>query len=227
MAKLVTLAQLKQRAKVRADMENSNFVETSVDLVALINASGAWFYDLLIPAAPEYFLQSATLTPDPTTGIASLPADFYKCLGVDLVLGPSERVSLDPYEFAERNTYVGGSIGSQEIELFYAPPWTDLVDDDDTVDGYNGWDEFIVVDVARKMLGKEESDTTELVGERQELIKRVEAQAATRNVGSSKRWQDVQNQGSSLYLQGLPVLRYLLQKDQIKFVQAVNLGGGL
>jgi hypothetical protein len=230
MAKLVTLAKIKQRARVRADQENSNFVgdeSGSSDLLDLINASASRYYDLLIEADPLYFEKTGTVTPDATTGVASLPSDFYKLLGVDLIVGngPGNRVSLSAYEHSERNSYVGGNIGNNAIELSYAPAFVDLVNDTDTIDGYNGWDEFIVVDTAIKMLSKEESDISALLLERKEQVDRILAQARARNMASSGRWTDV-NSMRSAWNCGVPSLKYILKSGTIKFVQIADLGGG-
>ena len=53
------------------------------------------------------------------------------------------------------------------------------------------WREFIVVDTAIKMLGKEESDTSLLERRRANLEKRINEAAAARDVGRSMRIQDV------------------------------------
>lgn len=49
-------------------------------------------------------------------------------------------------------------MGGQSLRLWYAPVFTPLVNDSDTFDGINGWEEWVVNDVAQKALVKEESD---------------------------------------------------------------------
>lgn len=50
--------------------------------------------------------------------------------------------------------------GGQSLRLWYAPVFTPLVNDADTFDGVNGWEEWVVNDVAMKALVKEESDVS-------------------------------------------------------------------
>ena len=66
-----------------------------------------------------------------------------------------------------------------------------LVYDTDTFDGVNGWEEYIVVDVAIKALTKEESPTQELEAAKMALLKRIESSAPNRDAGMSGRVTDV------------------------------------
>lgn len=50
--------------------------------------------------------------------------------------------------------------GGQTLRLWYVPVFTPLVDDADTYDGMNGWEEFAINLTAKKALVKEESDTS-------------------------------------------------------------------
>jgi hypothetical protein len=67
---------------------------------------------------------------------------------------------------------------------------TTLSADGDTVDGISGWTEYIICDAAMKCMQKEESDVSVLMAEKQMLIKRIEAMAESRDVGSPARVSD-------------------------------------
>ncbi len=75
-------------------------------------------------------------------------------------------------------------------QLWYIPRATELVNDSDSFDGINGWEEYIIVDVAIKVLQKEESDVTVFALQKGELTKRIEAMAERDN-GSPEKITDV------------------------------------
>lgn len=59
-----------------------------------------------------------------------------------------------------------------------------------TMDWINGWEEYIVVDAAIKMLGKEESDVTVLGGRKAALLGRIQSIAENRDQGEPGRTVD-------------------------------------
>lgn len=219
----VTLAQLKTRARQRADMENSGFIQNS-ELVSYINASVAELYDLLVSKYGEdYFVASPfSITTTANVDQYALPTDMYKLLGVDLQLDTSNNwVSLKRFEFAERNIpqiwdikfvdfiryrLFGGNLklspvpqANQKLRLWYIPLPTALVADSDTLDGFNGYDEYVVVDVAIKMLNKEESDPSALMAEKAALKLRIEQMAEGRDAGQPAKVQDINSLSSNYY----------------------------
>ena len=142
---------------------------------------------------------------------------FYKLLGVDLGLSNTSDsfVTIRPFEFIDRNRYAvpnfqsfygltnlryrinGDKIwftpipaANQRIRLWYIPRMTTLALDTDTVDGISGWTEYIICDAAMKCMQKEESDVSVLMAEKQMLIRRIEAMAESRDVGSPARVSD-------------------------------------
>lgn len=157
------------------------------------------------------------LMPDGSTAPA-----FFKLLGVELqVNGANDWLTLKPFPFIERNrisssnaaAYVGRStnlryhllgsslwlkprpMGGQIVRLQYVPRMTILVNDDDTFDGVNGWEEYIIIDAAIKALQKEESDTSVLMAQKVAMIQRIEAEAENRDAGSPARVGDARGIG--------------------------------
>lgn len=209
----VTLSELRTRARERADMEATGFIKDS-ELNTYINASYAELYDLLVSkygsdyfVAPEHSF-TTTLNVDKYP----LPADFYKLLGVDAQLTPSSWITLKRFEFSDRNISQMGDISSAEftryrvfggnillspvpkaaqaMRAWYIPLPETLVGDSDSFSGVNGYEEYVVIDAAIKMLTKEESDTRDLKFEKEAMKKRIEDMADSRDVGSPATVQD-------------------------------------
>lgn len=90
-------------------------------------------------------------------------------------------------------------------DLFWSPPWdsdrtirvtyipspTDLSSGANTYDGRAGWEEWVTLDSAIKVLAKEESDVTDLVRERALVEQRILKQIVARDRAQPKRVRDV------------------------------------
>lgn len=216
MANTVTLAQLKTQIRERADMENSTFI-SDTELLSYINLSYAELYDLLVSRFEDYYTLSTNLTISSGSSVA-LPTDFYKLRGVDLRLDSSGNSwsAVPKFNFNNRNTrsanvsrllsgqfntsyrIVGSDLhmvptdnATGTYRLWYVPVYTPLASDSDTLDGVNGWEEYIIVDAAIKMLAKEESSTTHLDQQKQALIDRVEQMAQNRDMDQPEVIADV------------------------------------
>lgn len=64
-------------------------------------------------------------------------------------------------------------------------------DDQDKFDGVNGYEEFVIWDVAMRLKAKEESDVSVEMAEKQRLIRRIQESATQRDVGEPWRVTDV------------------------------------
>lgn len=213
-----TLSALRDQIRQRADIVRSQHI-TDAEINGYINASIRELRDLLIQQFGEdYFVSSSTIAVVAETDTYALPADFFKLLGVDLQQTNSEWITLKPFMFSERNRYntnimrgvygsdftkyriQGSSIifrpvptSSQTIKVWYVPMFTSLSLDADTWDGFNGWEEYVVIDGTIKCKAKEES-TVEIEGaQKGALIKRIEEVAGNRDAGMSFRVADVRN----------------------------------
>lgn len=216
----VTLAQLKERVRQRADMENSTFVEDD-ELVTYINSSIAELHDLLVAAyGSNYFLEDHSFSTVGGTPDYELPADFYKLSGVDVLIAGSDWASIKPFNFNERNRsldvtwgLIGGPNlryrlmgnnlklsptpnGTYQIKVWYTPKATELVADADTLNDLNQFSEYVIVDVAIKCLQKEESDVSVLMAQKTELRRRIEIMAENRDSGDSDSVSDVHSVNS-------------------------------
>lgn len=202
MANNITLLQLKTRCRERSDMEDSEFVSDS-ELLSYINASYAELYDILVSKFEDYYTISSLFT------IASgntqvLPTNFYKLRGLDFKLDANNWINVSKFNFAHRNILsrstsrsrnrqaqyrvVGSNLMIEpesnapgDYRIWYTPVYTPLAADSDLVDGLNGFEEYIVIDVAIKMLAKEESSATHLEREKDAMTKRIEVMSQNRD----------------------------------------------
>lgn len=211
-----TLLQLRDSSKDRADMANSRLV-SDARWNEYINAAKDELYDLLVSAYGEdYYTASTTFNLVSGTSSYSLPSDFYKLRGVDFKVDTQNYAPLKKFEFADRNRYsygayywrsrclryryriIGNSIHftptpneNTEIKLWYIPISTNLVDDTDELDGFNGWHEFVIIRAAILALRKEESDTSELKADLGEQMERIAKIRHNRNAGQPAKVTDV------------------------------------
>ena len=220
MATTMTLLQLRTAVRERADIQNSQFF-TDSELNGYINQSLFELYDLINESYGEnYFVAPLpfTINTDGINQFYNLPADFFKELGVDLLLNGSNdsAVTIKPFNFSERNKYSvpnfqtfygvtnlryrlhGGKMwllplpaANQKINLWYIPSMTTLVLDTDSFDGFGGWTEYVIIDAAIKCKIKEESDGTLLVRAKDAMIERIENASKNRNAGSPPTVSDV------------------------------------
>jgi hypothetical protein len=117
----VTLSELRSTIRQRADMVSMQFV-TDSELNGYINASYRELRDLLVQVYGEdYFATSYSFTTDGSSDTYALPDDFFKLLGVDLLVSGSDYISLTPFNFNERNRFsgVGASAFGDRTSLRY------------------------------------------------------------------------------------------------------------
>ena len=211
-----TRAQLRDRAKRRADMVNSTFV-ADAEWNDWINEGLCELHDLLVLAYEGYGLTSADITLVDETEAYALPANFYKCKGADFVDGDTS-YSLSEFEWAERNRYrydpvlvdvaptgaaysyriEGNNLrliprpGTGTVRLWFVPQPALLMTDASTTDiaVVVGWEELVSVSCAIKALIKEESAPNALFAQKAELVARIKAAASQRNIAAPKHVVD-------------------------------------
>lgn len=223
MAYSVTIADIKRRARQRADMEGSAFI-SDTELLDMINESYTGLYDLLVSSFENYFV-----APDFTINITSgndtyaLPSDFYKIIGVDWKVTTNQYVTLFPYMEAERNLSFTNTINipTGTVRMRYVPAPTVFTADTDTFDSVSGWDTLVVTDVAIMMLEKEESDTSSLRQRKNEAVRRILEMSHNRDQGQPGRISDVyQTDLHRLFT----ALRYHIYGNNLRFVSTELLG---
>lgn len=205
-----TLLEIKTEARERADMVGSNFISTT-ELTNYANASYKEVYDIVVSANQDYFTTSSTFTIS-SGNTSSLPSDFYKLRAIDYKYGAVYR-PIDRFNFNERGKgsnladygysnhkeyrIVGSNIhiepdqnATGDYKLWYIPTVTALSADGDATVLFDSWDEFIIIDIAIKMLAKEESSTTALEKEKAIVMKRIIDSAVQRDLEGTESIKD-------------------------------------
>lgn len=212
----MTVADIRDAARQRSDMVNSNFVKPA-EWISYINFSWAELYDILVAKFEDYYSIQTILTVPSGTNSVALPADFYKMRGVDRALTnqSSEFYTIRPFTFEDRNNrrrsalfrglyptvryrifnntliFTPDDAADGVYRIWYIPKAVTINTDTQTIDGVNGWEEYIITDVAIKALQKEESDVSILMAQKQALLKRIEDMAGNRDAGETERVTDI------------------------------------
>ena len=196
---LVSLLQLRTRARQESDQVGSLFC-SDAEINEYIRVAYADLFGRIVQAfGCDYFVQTPaagyTFTTDGINQLFALPTTngvqlMFKLLGVDvLVAGTSQYVSLKPFAFADRNRYSWPNSqippAGLTVRLLYVPLPTLPTVDADTIDGVNSWEDSIVIDVAMKMMAKEESDISALMVRRRAMDERLASEIENRNASES------------------------------------------
>lgn len=213
---MATLALLRSQVRERANMENSQFV-SDAELDRYINLSISEMYDMLCEKDEDYNVSEYAISLVPNQDAYDLPVDFYRLRGVDLNIDGNNSITLKRFEFADRNRFNSypslavnfdiryrlrsnkitlspkANVSAQNLTVWYTPLPQVLVDDSDVLDGYNGWEEIVVVKTAIKCLVKEESDTSQLQLEYEQLKQRLDSAMDKRDSAEPSKISDVQS----------------------------------
>lgn len=214
---LVTLADLRLRARQSADMVNSLLVSVA-ELDGYINASYAEYCDLITNAYEDHYLNDPEQFDIVSGNTFDLPSTFYKLVGLDFLDG-GEWVEVKSFEWNQRNSNSSRSYNNRyHPKLRYRiqgnklrmipvdqatgtyrhwsiPLFVPLVDATDEIDGYNGWEEYIVIDSAIKCLRKEESSIKDHLVAKAAMIERITESSKNRDLGETHGTTDVYANG--------------------------------
>ena len=209
-----TESDLRTRARRRADMENSTFV-SDAEIQDYLNSSISELHDFMVKSFEDYFVSEQAYSVPIATGGANLPDDFYKALGVDYNSGGITS-SLKAYSFSERNVYntpyavidrlaepmykvegnkiklIPNNSQSGSITLYYVPQATQFSSTVTEIENViPGFEEYVVVATAIRMLMKEEADTKQLELEKGQLASRIIRAISPRDASGSFSIRDV------------------------------------
>lgn len=231
MATLVTLEELREGAQERADMENATFVsETRWN--DWINKGASKFYDILTRTFEDYNLKQTQLSVASSSSVQVLPSDFYKLRALDEIISGSasvdpttglvvingQGVTLLPYNLNERNSYTQPT-GTRNLVMTYIPAMIPLVNDSDTIDSINGWEDYIELYAAIQARIKEEDDVTDLKAELNEVQDQITRSAPNRDAGMPPKMTDVHAVDPFFSAYTISRLRYSLGTSSIRFVE--------
>jgi hypothetical protein len=221
-AKAIGLADL--LTDVRAMYESWTVGLSDAVLTRWINRSLAKLWDFIMVVNPDHFLSSDTITVSSGTDeytMSSEVADFYKGHGVSVQLENGRWSPLGTFPWEERHLYANTTVTRADqlyrymgnklylmptpawagtIKVYYIPTATVLTTtpSPNTVDLFNSWEEFIIVDVALKCATREEVSTTNLWKLREELIKDIYRTAPQRDRSHNDRIRDTALSGRAI-----------------------------
>lgn len=207
----VSLGWIRYMAFLRADMLNSQFISLP-EANSYISNSRKALYDLMAQKfGDEYFSSSTyTWTTAGNQSLYPLPPDFYKSTLIEVALNPMDPqswVTLRRFNKVQQNLlnfpnvytlwgvtnlryrFTGNFIelapfptGGQTLRMWYTPRPKILMQDTDILDGISGWEDYVILDAARKMMLKQEQDTQEIVSELNGIVARIESAAENRDI---------------------------------------------
>lgn len=210
-----TLTNLEDDIRQLVDDVNEVLVGDTA-LHRMINQSGIAWHNMVVQALPSLFETTDTVTPDSTTN-SELPTDHYKTLGVryndsDGTTRPLKRIQYhERWRYDDGNTtdeavayYTTGTAlyilpaavtGSQTYTHDYIPAWTVLSSGGDTVMGLadskhnmiDGWVQWIVYDVAMKLLKKQELPVNEVLAMKRDIEAIINAAMQDREAAHPER----------------------------------------
>lgn len=207
MASTITLGELRDACKDRSDMQNSNFISTS-EWNRYINSASKELYDILVSKGLQYNIVKYTLAVDGVEDTFDLPSDFYKLEGVDYQINSKSRPMMN-FNFIDRNKYQDNDLivryrlvgedkimftprpSAQTFSIWYIPAFEALSNDNETFNGINGWEEYVIVRAAIWALQKEESDASDLKQDLMYLKQRIEEMSENRDQGLPGTVSDV------------------------------------
>lgn len=220
-----TLAQLRTRIRQRSDNEytDGKFV-TDAEIDALINVSHKRLFAKLCEAGLHTVAENIYIfTPSsgvPLDGALSynLPDDCYAVAGVfrlendyfiplsrhDQRLMPRTTEETIAWSYRTHGRLESAQIefnpriSTGEYHVRYVGVPTDLSDDADTVEGVVGWEEWIVLDVAHKLLFKEKQweAADRIKAEKQEVAYEIQGEAYQRDMQDGISVADVRSHRS-------------------------------
>lgn len=211
---MTTLLQIRNFALARADMQNSNFRDNT-QLNFLINQSINELYDILISKMEDYYVNQMSFTITAPADSHVLGSQVYKIRGVDYNYN-GYWSTMHSFMLEDRNRYqyshsravgnynsryrwMGDAIqiipsetAAGDYRIWYIPRLEELFSDADILNSkIEFWLDYIVIDVAIKLLQQEESDVSVLMAQKAAMVQRVESMASNRDAGEPQRVTDI------------------------------------
>lgn len=227
---MATLTQLKERALVRADfpaLANVTFV-TSGQLTDWVNMEGSKLHQLVINACEDYYLSTTTISLVSGTEAYALPADFLKALKVFWNAG-GRRYVIERFMLEEVDGFSYSPVAGGSVELWYAPEYTNLVNDSDELGAAvaPGWEDYVVLGVSYRCLMKEHNvEAAQLIKQEQlEMEQRILGALPGRDLGKANRIADITGRHRTvndlLFNEGRAI-RYRIMGNYIRFLERVE-----
>lgn len=198
-----TVTELITRVRQMSDTEHYDATNGFIDdteIMGYLSDSYTELYDILLSKGIGAFETTTDFTGDGTQNY-NLPSDFYSCLAVFRVEGdrliPLREIQLQhihhftgsstsqssAYRLVQDEIHLYPTPGSGTYRMYYAPVATKFALVADTVDGINGWEEYIVLDTVIKCMQKEETNADHIIAKKSDMLDRIDAMSKNRVEG--------------------------------------------
>jgi len=219
---VTTLDELRARSLDYADMAGSDFPDEA-RLDDYINAGLSELHDLIVGHnGDEYLRKDTTFSVTSASERYVLPTDFYKALAFYLQSG-SRRHKLERWQPQEIDGASTTPLASGTVEMWYVPQFKKLSNSKDPVQISVpfGWEDFVALHAATRLLIREESDPSALMAERDRQRARIVSMIAPRDtfepdsIGEHYgRWD-----GGFSKLAAEPTYRYRIMGNYVYFIE--------
>ena len=218
MANEATLKDLRDRALDYADMTGSGFpVSSRVD--DYIQVALSELHGILVNSYEDYFRTVITLDLLATQVAYTLPDDFFKLLKVYYLSG-GRRYRIRQFDLNELDSYRTDLARTGTCEVWYIPQYKKIRNETHpiTFPVPVGWEDFVCLHAAVRLLMREESDHKPLMFERERKRQEIIDLAEPRDAGETYAISDVYNRWNG----GVPnleerTLAYRLLGNEIVF----------
>lgn len=213
------LGDLRDDIYKRADRENAKDRFTPAEVNEYANQSIAALRDMLIQARGQDFYSktSPAIVIVQGTTIYALPSDAVSILSLRIDNGGGSQYMLEPFSDLEeaRMRLISSStsgalvryrlLAGESVELLpqptpgssvyvrYIPNAPRLIADSDLLEGFNGWEDFVILDAARKIATKDQNWqlVASLKADIADITNRIKSLATRRDRGRPEQVQDV------------------------------------
>lgn len=211
MARTRTRLELRTALRVRADIVNSQHL-TDDNLNEMLNGSIAALHALCVEAGEDDFATSVAIST--VAGTPTYTVDLYKVRSVHFTgssgfkrelprftlaeLPQLENTSVFPYGEPIAYRMIGGKIrlsptpqAVYSLTVYGVQPSQDLSGDGSTLDGRDGWEEWVLWDCTAKCNIIEETDPRGAIAEREQVQARILKQMRSLDQAKPHRITDV------------------------------------
>lgn len=212
MSRTFTVSQIKEQIRERCDMQRSRFIGDG-ELLNYINQSHAALWDLFVNKFEGFGINSVSFSTSTTYDTYQLPPALLRIEKVELnhngnwrtvksvpyarinEVGTQSSGTGLPFYYARKGLYqmvlkpAPAAVHSCRISYVERAPT--LSEDDQLIDGINGWEQYIIVDCAIKCSDKEERDVSVLMAEKNDLIRRINESMGNRDESDSHGIRDI------------------------------------
>lgn len=222
MARTVSRGVVKTRARQLADVVNDpNVTETWLNQLFDLHAPAVW--DFLADCGPaDYLAATTTITTAAGQVSYALPVNFHSLTAVYAV-EDGQRRPINPLTDRQRGSFKFPS-AAFTLEVEFIPSCPTFSDDNETVDGINGWDELISAKMARDIMIRRGADRSVMLDIIAGCEDRIRSRVGKRDRVGPQYIVDVENYEM---VPGIPtslIAGYRLRGNNIEFYESIVMG---